>query len=773
MPSRPLSWNPFLRFPRLSLACLLLAGAPLLLRLRDFRVSSETRVLLEGDQRNLASYERVQEIIGENHVVLVDLELPEVFSPAGIDAIRRVSAAFETQRGVTDVTSLTHSFRPVRQGLAFAMVPMIETGTLAELGQMREFSLHHPLVRNLMVAHDSRHTMITITYRRDFSTPAEQDALRGEVDAVLAPFREEGIKCTPLALPLVEAEIRSDLRRDVFRFLPAAIGLLALILWLNFRSLAALAVVLLNPLFGLLLIPGAIQLGGFSLNIFTIMLVPLLAGVHLSLLVHLLTAFDRARREAASHDEVMALTLRLVWKSCVFSALTTIIGLLSLTATDVRPVREFGLLGAAGIAGVFAMTFGPGLAMLKIILGFSNRPNRPHPAPAAPAMVASSSSSAASSSSSSSAALTRWIARHRMAILGGALAALGLTVAGFGRLRTDIRAVEFLSPSSPTRQAVEEFDRVYGGANFVQIEIDSGVAEGVNTPEFLRYVHRIQTFAEIQNNVSAVYSYPQLLGMMNQIWEGKDATIPRLPENPLLIGFFAASVRSQGLPFLDALTDPTSRVTQLVVRTRDMPAQPYLELIRQIVDFAESIRPPQVTVSAAAGMHSIVEADRRILRGQLSTVGLTVAAIGLVLALLWRSVTLALASLVTNAIAVAFVIGGAAYAGVPLNSVTAMVGAVALGMAVDDSIHFITFWRDARARGEDRQRAIAHTLEVKGRAIVCTSLILIGIFVVFLFSSFPPVVAFGVLSAIAFTAALVSVLLLLPALLLIRRRRSE
>ena len=138
------------------MAALVLTAAlciPLLARLSSFNVSSETRVLLEGDQRNLSSYEKVRQILAETEVIVLSMECAEVFSPAGIDAVRRVSGAFLQQPGVDDVKSLTHSVKPVRQGLGFEMVPLVPEGPLsaAELARLKEYSLSHPLMRNVMV----------------------------------------------------------------------------------------------------------------------------------------------------------------------------------------------------------------------------------------------------------------------------------------------------------------------------------------------------------------------------------------------------------------------------------------------------------------------------------------------------------------------------------------------------------------------------------------------------------------------------------------------
>jgi len=832
------TWNPFLDFPRASLTATVVICLPLFLLLPRFQVNSETRVLLEGDQRNLASYEKVRQILADSEVVVISLECPEVFSLRGINAVRRVSDALQQLPGVEDVKSLTHSVKPVRRGWGFEMVPLVPTGLTAPeaIESFKRFCLDHPLIRDVMVAAEGRHTLITVTYRAKTETQASQRALRNEIDSALAPFRREGLRFQVLAVPLIEEEIRSTLRSDVRKFLPASALLLMLILWWTFRSLRILLLVLANQAFVLLVLPGAMEMTGMSLSVFTVMLFPLLSGIHLAQLAHVYSAFQTAQRSGQNAANALRSMLDQVFKSCAFSLLTTAIGLLSLAMSDVKQIREFGFLGAFGVALIFGITFGPGLALMKIVFDrwplfgrtvcevneaglpsqepdgraglspasrvgrvpstSSGSPGRTRPAgfmgrEHGDRTMAASQEPDRAALPGSRTSVDASVQQHRPTVPQGCapnhtdwlgwlasvtrnrrgliLAAIGIAalVDWFGiiRVRTDIRAVEFLNRQSPTRQAVEELDRIYGGINVVQIEIDSGREHGVNQLPFLKYVETLQRFAQNYPGVSAAYSYAQLLAMINQIWEEGRPEALKLPENPLLINLFVLALKSQNYPFLTALCDSAFRTAYLVVRTRDMPSDRYLAIINSILAQAEKGRPEGISVSAATGFHSILEADRRILRSQVRSAGSSAAVIGLVLALLWRSPTLALLSVLTNAVPVAFVIAIAGYAGVPLNSITIMVAAICLGIAVDDSIHFITHWQDAVRSGLSATEAVADAFRVKGRPIVFTSVILIAIFSIFWFSSFPPVAHFGLLSAIAFLGALATVLFFLPAVL--------
>jgi hypothetical protein len=252
------------------------------------------------------------------------------------------------------------------------------------------------------------------------------------------------------------------------------------------------------------------------------------------------------------------------------------------------------------------------------------------------------------------------------------------------------------------------------------------------------------------------------MAMANEIWEGGAPGSFRLPEDPRLMAVFAAALGGYRLPMLEALVDPEFRTATWMVRTRDLPSREYLDLVNRIVAQAETFRPPGVTLSAARGLYAILESDRRILRSQLWSGAGSLVAIGLALLVLWRSVRLATLALAATALPVGVAMAVLGYWGIPLNSITVMVAGVCLGIAVDHSVHFMTHWREGLRTGLGTDEALARTLEQKGGPVTVSTLVLGGVFGLMVLCSFPPVAAFGGLSAAAFLMTWVTVLIGVP-----------
>ncbi len=757
--------NPFVKFP---VASLLATGAvllPLWLLPAEFQVGTDPVEFLEGDAQKRAVYEEAERYLPAGEVMLViNLRADDVFTAETLTLMREVGESFLERPDVSAVKSFTHSYLPVRDGLTVDFRPFVPEGELTgeDLEWLREFSLSHPLVRNVMVSHDGRDALISVDFVRDFPDLESRREFREEVRSILEPFQSEAVEFQILALPLVREELETTLRRDLAVFIPLAGGVLLVVLRIAFPSWRLLLFILLNTALYMSLLPGLFQLTGLRFGTFSVILFPLLGGVHLTLLAHLCSAYQRALREAGDGPGAVAAAGSAILKSCMFACLTTAVGLLALSISDTEQLTAFGILGAAGVAAAFLLTFGPGMALLNI-LGPRAGSER--------GSTAKRLADAGGWQQRQCARLARWVTRRKRVLLAGGALLFGGALPGVFLLQTDIRVTELLDPHGETREIAERLDSAYGGVNLLRVELDSGRSGGIDSPEFLQYVWDVQRYAEDRDPVSGAYSYALLHALLNQIWEGGDADALRVPESRARIQLFAGAMhaRSDVFPLLAAMNDEDRRTAHLLVRTPDMYSGRYLDLIGNIVEYAQTHRPEGVEVSAAEGIHTFLESERKIVRAQLRSAWFAFAAIGAILLVLWRCLGLALAGLLTAAFPVVFALGLAGYLGIALNSVTLMMAAIVLGVTVDDAVHFISHWRDAR-RGNPGA-AVEDVFRVKGPPIICTTIILIAIFCLFAIASFPPIVQFGFMAAVAFVVTLGSVLLCLPSLLSDRTSR--
>lgn len=762
-----MNWNPFYRYPRIGLGVFLAALMPAIFLLRGFDVDTQVEVLLAGDQRNFESYQKIKEVISTNIPVFISMRVRDIYTPEGIQAIHHVSEAFEDMDGFLDAKSLTHSYKPVRSGMSFKMVPLASTNAVdpESLSKLRSYCRDNPLIRNVITSPDDQHNLIWLTFQKSFdSNPlARHRELKDFHQALksrLEPFRSDEIDFNLIGVPTVESEVYQTLVSDAKEFALWTTAILLVMFWWVFRSLAATTMVIFNVVVGLLLTPAIFILLDFDLTVFTVILLPLLVVIQITLLTHLYLAYFQTASVDSDGTCPVGDASGRIWKSSAFAALTTIVSFSSLTLSDVSQVALFGKLGAVGMVLIFFICFGPGLSLLKIASDRNLiRQSRQIP-------MGSSSRHFMKPAT----ACIRFALNHPLAILIVSGAACSLVIIGLGKVRSDIRIEEFLAPESETRAMMSEMDEAYGGMNILQLFVDTGADYGITRIDNLKFLESLADQSVQMDGVTGVYSFSQVIAMMNQIWEKEKPGSLKIPSSSFLVNIFVSALQAQDYPFLTTLCDKELRTGSLIVRTRNMPSDKYLALVSRLEELAKSKAPEGVTISAKAAIKSLMEADRRVFRSQTDTAATTVLIVFLLLTLLWKSPAAGMTAMVANVLPVAAVIALTGWFEIPLNSITVMVAAIAFGIAVDDSVHFMTYFREKVGRlttitRADFESSLLETIETKGKPIFYTSVMLILVFLLLGLSSFPPVQHFGILGATAFALALLSLFLLVPALL--------
>ncbi|MED5453809.1 MAG: MMPL family transporter [Verrucomicrobiota bacterium] len=752
------SRNPFVRFPGFFFSIFLVVILGLIWQSTKISIDADPMTLLESDRRHLETYERISSFLNDDTALVISIESDLIFTESGFELIRNISNSISNQDGLVDVKSLTHSYKPVRKGLSFNMEPFVPTGKLTEkqIDEIRDFSINHPLVRNIMVSSDGKVTLITATYKRDLNTSLLRDTFRKETETILAPFNSPEFQVKVIALPFITEELSDTFIHDLKLVIPTTGLCILIIVGLTFRSIKCMVLLLFSEALLVGALPGILRLAGFTLTPYNILLLPLLASINLTLLTHQLTSLLKTDQNLNLNDR-FDLMLKTVFRPSLFASITTAIGLGSLAICEVSQVKNFGLAGMVGICTIFIWGFGPGLALLK--LGCIAWPN-----------TLQTETNKYNKTKSFFNSLGQVTIEHRWYAAVLTVLILLPTLFAVKQLNIDVRAIQFLSPKSHTRQMAEMIDTRMGGINVVQMDFKTNKPSGINKIEFLRKLQEVQDFAEATGRFSSTYSYASLMAIMNSVWIGDNAVKLSLPTSPITLRIFVLALKATNYPFLQALSDETQQTAHLILRTTDMPSNEFVALLESIETKANEIMPQDITVEAQAGLHTVLKADQDIVNAQLGSLSITLVAMFCVMAALWRSFRFSAIALATGLgpIAVLTIIG--ALFQIPLNSVTVMVGAIALGIGIDDAVHLITHWLNAKQDGITENEALILSLEAKGPAILCTSLILIGFSLSLLWMSFPPVIHFGWLSATAYITALAAALWILPSLLVTKRK---
>ncbi len=704
------------------------------------RVDSSADRLLASDPRNLETFEKINALMPDTELVLVALEIEELFSNQGARIIAQASEQLYSVAGCREVKSLTHSGRPVRAGFLLDIEPFIPLrASQADWQRIEAFATRFPMSRNVLVSADARYAILIGVFERSLPDHAAREAFRNEFMQALKPIQSETDAVHVLAFPFIEAEAVNSLKEDLILYLLVAGGLIFVVLFITFRSLPAVLSVLLLEGIGVGVLLGVFEVWGHSIDMYTGILFPLIGGLQLTFIVHYLAALQRESR-LVSPLWAARRAFHEVFPPSSLAVLTTVVGLLTLAFSDLPTLTAFGRIGAVGVTVVFLVTF-----LLPALYAIGNRSVEKEQSEAPKAIL--------------------FQIRYRTHLLLIALACSIGVATGIPEIRTDIRAIEFIEPGHPIRESLELLDRELGGTTIFQLEIDTGRDYGLQTLPVLQYLEDMRAFAYSLEGVTDAYAYSQLYLALNQIWDGDPDPNGSLPQTRSKLTLFSQLLNNTPLLFEESFVDEKARSSLIILRSRDMPGVKYLELLKSFVTHAEATSPSGVTLQPVKGLHTILEGDRQIVLNQSRTLGWSAALIGLLLAILWRSPLHSALVLLANVPALLCIFGMMGFSGFPLNSITVMVAAILMGIAVDDGIHLVSAFRSRCRQGQEPRQAASGALRDKLKPMACTSSILAVFLGMLYFTSFPPVAHFGLLSAMGIATAFMGAVLLLPAFL--------
>jgi predicted RND superfamily exporter protein len=754
-------WLVLLATGVLSLACLLVLVRfdPPAIRLT---IDPSSEPLLPASDPARAVYRDAVRDFGDDEVYVVAMESEDVFTADNLSRLRRLSEAIERLPGVRRVQSIVDvtSFRwdPAEQWIEVR--PLVEDipSDPAELAALRSRALASPLYRRSLVSADGRAAALNVSFRKMSDRDFIARGLDGRIATLLQGEAAPGVRFSVAGRPHVKTQVYRTMLSDLRLLIPLAVAVMALALGLSSGSVRGVVLPMGSVLLAVLFTFAAMALLHFPLTILTTLLGPNLIVVGSVYGVHVLA---RHREDAAACGDAALAAERClghVLLPVLVSGATTMIGYGSLLLTDVPAVFEYGAFSVLGVALVtlLSLTLVPAaLALLPL-----PRQEASHEGSRARPRLTDRLEREADRALGSLAALCRRRA-GALIVLFGALCVVA--AAAVPRLVVDTDYLSFFEESAPVRQDFARVNALLAGAVPLYVVIDGPGPGAFREPSALRALEAIEARAETLPAVTHTTSMVDTLRMLNRAIEEDDPAEERVPDTRAGVAELLNLVPKNELGRL-ATTDQGR--ANLVVRTGEVGSAAVRRLAAALEQTAgDGALLPGMRAAVTGNAILLSRSADAIAYGQASSVGLAALAIFVLLAVLLRSLKLGLIAMVPNVVPVLYFFGLLGAGAAPLSLPTSLIGSVALGIAIDDTVHYLVRYRDERRRGRDPARAIDVTSLQVGRPILVAALMLILGFLVVALSGFATLRQFGLLSAATMAACLATDLILLPALL--------
>ena len=756
-----LAWRPRLpvRFPIATTALLaavsivavvaLVRVEPLGLRLR---IDPSTEPLLPTGDPARDDYAEAIRHFGADEIFVIAMRTQDVFAYESLTALQRVSDSIRQVDGVRGVRSLidVYSFRYVASEDWVEVRPFIEEVPQdpAELEILRARALADPVYRRTLVSDDARAAGLTVSFREMSDAEFIARDIDGQIAAILSEETTQERRFHVAGRPHVKTRVFHVMIRDLTLLIPLALVAMAVAAWFAFGTRRGVILTLGTALGANLWTFAAMAVLDSALTILTTLLAPTLIALGCVYSVHVYARWEEelarlgdpraAAGDAAEHLRAPVLV----------AGLTTAIGFGALMLSDVPAVFALGAFSVFGVASITLIV----LAGLPAVLALLPAPSR------AGAWLERLDAAL----DARLAALTGGAARRRRAVQATALVAAVLAAAAIPRIEIDTDYLSFFSPADPVRRDFEAVNEALAGAVPIYVPL-SGEPGAFRDPELLSRVEALQARLDAVPGVSRTLSFLDTLRVLNRAVEGDDPAEERIPDSRAGVTELLFMIPKGELGRFANVDH--SRVN-LVVRTGEVGSAAVRSLTAQLEAQVGATKLPAGVSSAVTGNAILLNRSADgIASGQPRTVGVAAVAIFVLIAIALRSLSLGFVAMVPNLLPVLLFFGLLGAGVAPLSLPTSLIGSVALGIAIDDTAHFLFRYRRERAAGRDEIEAIRETGRRVGRPIAITSLMLSVGFGVVALSGFASLREFGLLSALTMLLCAVADLVLLPAVL--------
>lgn len=606
-----------------------------------------------------------------------------------------------------------------------------------------------PEIAGLFIRDDAKAIMVFAKHR-PYLSKAHCDVLKGSIDELLDKYEFDDFKYAGRAIGLgfyIEA-----MQFETVLFIGLSFVLVMIFLIFMFRSVWGLLVPLAIVATSMLWIVGFMATIGQPINLVLTVLPSIIFVVAMSDVIHLVTKYFDELRLGKSKLDAVKVAYKEIGFATLLTSITTAIGFLTLLTVGMKPVHHFGIYTALGVMMAFllAYTFLPALLILtkppKIVeTGFTK--NMWYPI------------------------LHRgfaWALRHYKKLGIAFIVVLGISIAGAFKVEANYFLLEDLKESSKLRQDYDYFDKEFMGLRPFELSIQLNDPErSIYDYDVLTELNKLDSFLVADYGLKQCASIVQILKIANRTEHGGNSDYYKFPNEKDAASFVKRFEKFDKSGMLRLFVDSTQQYARFSSTTGDIGLYAVRDKNERFeAFFAEEINSDLLSYQFTGTGHLLDRNMSSLSQNLTKGLLLAVLIVSLLMGALYRSVRIVLIALIPNVLPLVMLAAILGYFGIQLKVSTAIIFTISFGIAVDDTIHFMSKLKLELNKGKSFLYALKRTYLSTGRAIILTTLILCSGFLMLMFSDFLGTFYVGLLISCTLFFALLADLLFLPVLLL-------
>ncbi len=708
----------------------------------------------------------VDQFGADDNFFIILVQGDDMFTPRGLAVLSELTEALEDMGSLQDTRSLTNlpEIRPdSNQGISIK--PFLDPApqTAADFSAIKERALKNSLFLGLYVSSDGTAAAVSTELITGIEEIAQIEEIVENIEALISGLQKKypDFRIIISGIPFLRVDSIRLLIADQILFIPISFIIVLVVSYLTFRRKRPVLFIFVTVVFILVWGLGLMSFGGGEINMLTNVLPILVMIIGVADGIHLLVRYDEEVAISTVHREAVSRTVEHIGMACLFTSITTAVGFASLVASRNIALNRFGIFSAMAILTAYVVTIHL-LPLLLLKWGHPGLTVDRKGLPKDPFAVLLNRCSGL-------------VIRHPKIIYATGLAFVVFSL--FGAFRTGISTnpFQFHKKTSVTFQNNLVLEKALAGIIPYSISF-KGPEDLFKDPDFLSRMSLLQASLKQSPIVGKTLSLADFVQETRLAFYGgaEAADAEPLTREAVAQFLLLLSMSADGDAQLDKLVSPDYGWGSISVRCRASDSDEFFKHVQEVQTEIQALFPPQdatVTVSLTGDGVFVSESIHGLLTDMVRSIITAFVIIFALIAIEFRSLQMALISIVPNIIPVLLTYGMMGWLGVDVEMTSVVVFTLSLGIAVDDSIHFLVRFREEFRRTGSYDTAVENTFRSAGKAIVQTTLILVLGALVLTLSALPPITRFSYLTATTLTSALLADLFVLPACILIFRPR--
>jgi predicted RND superfamily exporter protein len=765
------------------LLMLILAGS-LISQLPKLTMDTSTEGFLHPDDPTLLQYNRFREQFGRDEMVVIAIQAEKVFEQEFLQKLLALHRELEDNVPyLDDIDSLINARNTRGAEGELIVEDLLEQWPEDEaaLAAVRERALSNVLYRNLVLSEDG--TIATIAIKTDayssagveedvmagfedespataaeerpFLTDAENSELVNAVRNIVKKYDGPGFRIHLAGSPMVSDVLKRSMQSNIARFMLLALAAIAVVLALLFRRTSGVILPFVVVITSLLSTLGLMAMLGIPLKIPTQIMPSFLLAVGVGASVHLLAIFYRNLQLRDDKEQAIADALGHSGLAIIMTSLTTAAGLASFSGAEVAPISDLGIIAAIGIliSLVYTLVLVPLLLSLFPIKAKNEEASRRRHVRMDNILES----------------IARFSTQRSRLVLTVSAVILVAGLIGAGQARFSHKPYEWLSLEEPVRQGNDFVDQNLKGASFIEVVVDTGRENGLYEPATMQGLEQLNR--EVENidtgnlYVGKTLSLADILKETNRALNENREEFYTIPDNRQLIAQELLLFENSGSDDLEDFVDSRFQIARFTAKLPWTDGIYYEDFIADLKQRFHRVLGDDVDL-AVTGMVALLG---RTMHATILTMTesylIAAVVITLMMILLIGNLRIGLVAMIPNLTPIILTLGLIGWSGMPLDLFTILIGSIAIGLAVDDTIHFMHNYRRYHHDTGDVDEAVRLTLLTTGRAMLVTTVVLSIGFFLYTFANLSNLRNFGVLTGFTIIMALMADFFLAPALM--------